>query len=89
MQAAVKSAQEMVELNMTFEELYPLAVTICEDLLKHSKIIYDGKYMCPGLIAAYGRPVSRLEIRDSSSFVRISCPSQIWLGCAVLAKAHL
>lgn len=44
-----------MELNKTFEEMFPASVKICESLL--DKLSLNGRYMCPGLVSAYGVPV--------------------------------
>ena len=46
-----------MELNKTFEELYPSGVKVCESLL--DKLSLNGHYMCPGMVFAYGVPVRR------------------------------
>lgn len=58
LQEAVKGIQYILELNQTFEEVYPLAVKICELIV--DKVKLDGQLMCPGLISAYGPAVSIL-----------------------------
>ena len=57
MQVTVKGIQDLVELNATGREIYPLAVKLCESVLKQTP--YNGQYMCPGFVSAYGIPVSK------------------------------
>lgn len=52
---AVSEIRRIIELNSTFEEVYPLAVDVCEVLLGKAHI--DGKYICPGIISGYGPPI--------------------------------
>ncbi len=57
MQVAIQTLQEGFNQNKTFEEIYPLAVTICISVV--NRIHFDGEYMCPGLVSAYGPVVSQ------------------------------
>ena len=58
-------AQDIFNLNATFEDVYPTAVGICVRIVDELKL--HGDYMCPGLISAYGPPV-----RPSASLLNVN-----------------
>lgn len=74
----VKDIQDLVELNATAKEIYPLVVKLCESVLKHTS--YNGQYMCPGFVSAYGIPVSngKLPVKLYIYQHALIAPNQTW-----------
>lgn len=71
----MKEIQHIVGLNETFVKIYPVAVTVCESLVKEMEL--DGKYICPGIISSYGPVVG-------FSCPLLGCDVTAWNGMVVV-----
>ena len=67
LQLAVKGVQDLVELNKTFQEVFPLAVKMCTEIVDAAHL--GGHYMCPGLVSSYGPPVTTCRLVSTHRLV--------------------